>query len=201
MTMNSCPSSAVSMSWIVQMFGWLVAEAACASRTKRCFAVVVVTPLRREELQGNGAAKLRVAGLVDHAHATATDAGDDDVGTNRLADQGINVGRGHGFQPIINRGSTFGGGRRRLSTEDDLADMLARLHETVRGGGLGQWKDAMDDRFDGATIEQRPDLGSQRGCDLPLLLDASRPERRAGDRQSAGRGCGGDRRTPWAHRS
>ena len=26
------------MSWMVQMFGWSVAEAACASRTKRCLA-------------------------------------------------------------------------------------------------------------------------------------------------------------------
>ena len=67
-----------------------MAEAACASRTKRCSRVVVVAPLRREELQRNEAAKPGVAGLVDHAHATATDAGDDDVGTNRLADQGIN---------------------------------------------------------------------------------------------------------------
>ena len=108
-----------------------------------CFAdkalsrLVVVTPLWWEELQSNGAAKPRVPGLVDHSHTTATDAGDDDIGTNRLADQGINGRRGHGFPPIINRGSTFGGGRRRLSTEDDLADMLARLHETVRFGGLG----------------------------------------------------------------
>jgi hypothetical protein len=55
--------------------------------------------------------------------------------------------------------------------------MLARLHETVRFGGLGQWQDAMDDWFDGATIEQWPDLGSQRACNLPLLRDRSRPER------------------------
>src|SRR5262245_29486895 len=38
MTMKSRPSAVSSMLWMTQILRWLVADAACASRTNRCFA-------------------------------------------------------------------------------------------------------------------------------------------------------------------
>src|SRR5262245_1004248 len=49
-----------------------------------------------------------------------------------------------------------------LRLQHDLPDVLARLHQAVRRGGFLQRKRPIDDRFDDATFEERPDLPSQR---------------------------------------
>ena len=52
----------------------------------------VVTPLRGQELQRDGAAELRVPRFVHHAHAAAAKLGDDVVLRNRPADQRVEWG-------------------------------------------------------------------------------------------------------------
>src|SRR5207247_9841366 len=50
---------------------------------------LVVTPLRREELQRDGAPELGVRRLVDHTHAAATKLRDDVVLADRRADERV----------------------------------------------------------------------------------------------------------------
>jgi len=45
--------------------------------------------LRKEETQGDEAAQPRVLGLIDHAHATATEPLDDAVVRDGLVDHGV----------------------------------------------------------------------------------------------------------------
>src|SRR4030095_16718577 len=75
------------------------------------------------------------------------------------------------------------GESRRLRCQHDLADVLARFHQTMRGGRLGQREGPEDDRLDSAGLEQRPDLASECGGDLTLVCHRSRPQRRTRDRQ------------------
>ena len=74
------------MSWIVQMCGWLSAEAARASRSKRSSAGAIVGQLRRQELQRDVPAEPQVLGPVDDAHAAAAELFDDAVVRDRPAD-------------------------------------------------------------------------------------------------------------------
>ena len=61
------------MSWMVQMFGWLSAEAARASRWNRSTARGSRDELGRQELQRDAAAEPHVLGPIDDAHAAAAE--------------------------------------------------------------------------------------------------------------------------------
>jgi hypothetical protein len=58
----------------------------------------VVAPLRRQKLQRNQAAELRVAGLVDHTHPAATELGDDRSGPPFFPTSGSATGRSDTFE-------------------------------------------------------------------------------------------------------
>ena len=57
---------------MVQMLGWLSAEAARASRLNRS-SPAVARELVRQKLQRDESAKLDVFGLIHHAHSAAAD--------------------------------------------------------------------------------------------------------------------------------
>ena len=71
--------------WMMQIFRWLVADAACASRRKRC------GHLRRSTgAAGTGAtAPVFVPGQIHHSHAAATELGGDVVLSDGPADQRV----------------------------------------------------------------------------------------------------------------
>src|SRR6478609_5756310 len=65
-----------------------------------------------------------------------------------------------------------GGRRMRVSDgEQDLAAVLAGLHQRVRGGCLGQRERPVHDRLHQALGHQRPDVLDDRRADRRLLLD------------------------------
>ena len=70
---------------MVQMFGWFSAEAARASRSNRSSAWRSLRQSRRQELERDEAAELRVLGLVDDAHAAAADLLQDAVVGNGVS--------------------------------------------------------------------------------------------------------------------
>src|SRR3546814_4319103 len=45
--------------------------------------------------------------------------------------------------------------------EDDLADMLSRLHPRMGGGGFRQWKHPVHHGRELAGVDQRPDIAAQ----------------------------------------
>ncbi len=51
-------------------------------------ALLVLDEMRREELQGDETIELEIFGLVDHAHAAASDLGDDLVVGDGFTDHG-----------------------------------------------------------------------------------------------------------------
>ena len=83
MTMKSTPS-ADSISWMVTMFGWLRAEAARASCTKRHAPVLVDQALGGQDLDRDLAAEARVAGAVDLAHAPRAEGARTSYGPSRV---------------------------------------------------------------------------------------------------------------------
>ena len=64
---------------MVQMLGWLRAEAARASRRKRSRAWRSRGYIFREEFQGDEAVEASVLGLVDNAHSAAAKLFNDTV--------------------------------------------------------------------------------------------------------------------------
>ncbi len=72
MARNGCPSSC-PISWMVQMLGWLRAEAARASRRKRSNACgsCATSYIVRKKFKGDKSAERDVLSLVDHAHTAA----------------------------------------------------------------------------------------------------------------------------------
>jgi hypothetical protein len=75
---------------MVQMLGWLSAEAARASRRKRC-------------RQGHRAAQLGIFGLVDYPHAAAAEFFYDAIVGDRLADQLPHPGLGWALGQTLGR--------------------------------------------------------------------------------------------------
>src|SRR5262245_23927455 len=67
-----------------------------------------------------------------------------------------------------------------LKRQHDLADMLARFHERMGGGGFAQWKRPVDDGLDLSGGDQRPDVLLDRTRDRRLVRHRARPQRRAG---------------------
>src|ERR1700756_2553528 len=67
--------------------------------------------------------------------------------------------------------------------EQDLADVLAGLHQPMGIGGLGQRKLPVNKWPQFASGPERPDLLLQGGDDRGLLLDGARAQGRAGHRQ------------------
>ena len=78
MTMNGCPLLS-SMSWMVQMCGWLSSDAARASREKRSNDCRISGEMFGDELQGNMSAQSCVLGLVNHAHPAPAQLREDAV--------------------------------------------------------------------------------------------------------------------------
>src|SRR4029078_13689680 len=70
-----------------------------------------------------------------------------------------------------------------LRHKHNLADMLARFHETMSFGRLGERKCAVDLRFDLAVFKEGPDPRLERARNLGFLGDRARPQRRAGQGQ------------------
>ena len=72
----------------------------------------------------------------------------------------------------------------RRGRQNNLANMLARLHEPVCRGRLRERKRSVHDGLDAAAFEERPHLTAQRRRNASLLFDAARTQCRAGDRQA-----------------
>ena len=85
MTMKGCPSMS-SMSWMVQMPGWLSWEAARASRRKRSSDLRSFDQVLGNELQGDVAAQARVFRLVHHPHAATAELAHNVIVGDCLAD-------------------------------------------------------------------------------------------------------------------
>ena len=145
------------MSWIVQMLGWSVADAACASRRNRCLAFSSSLHCCGQELQRDETSELRIARLIDDSHRAAANAGEDLVLRDGPANKRI-VQKPHDTSGTAANSLRLGG-------EDDLADMLARLHQAMGGGSLGQRKRLVDDWLDDALFEGRPHVACERGGD------------------------------------
>ena len=71
---------------MVQMLGWLSAEAARASRWKRSTACGSLRHLGRQELQGDASAEAQVLRLIHDAHAAPAQLLEDPVVRDSLAD-------------------------------------------------------------------------------------------------------------------
>src|SRR5215469_17567735 len=67
--------------------------------------------------------------------------------------------------------------------EQDLADVAARFHQTMRVRGLGQRELLVGERAQFAGRPERPDLFLQRRDDRGFLGDRARTQGRAGHRQ------------------
>ena len=74
------------MSKIVQMLGWLSADAARASPPQPLQRLAVLGIFLRQELQSHEAAKLGVLGFVNDTHAAATELFDDAIVRYGFAD-------------------------------------------------------------------------------------------------------------------
>lgn len=70
---------------MVMMPGWLRAEAALASWMKRGLARGIGDLLRRQDLEGHEAVQVRVAGLIDDAHAAFAELVEDLIVQQPLA--------------------------------------------------------------------------------------------------------------------
>src|SRR6185369_14116038 len=72
----------------------------------------------------------------------------------------------------------------RSNLEHDLADMGRCLHQLVSLHGLCNWKCGVNDRADFPRLKERPDLVQQGQRNGRLLVDRSRPQSRAAERQT-----------------
>ena len=88
MTMND-RSSCSPMSWMVQMFGWLSADAVRASRANRLKASGSRESSSETNLRATGRPRRVSSALYTHAHAACADPLDDAVVRERLTDQRI----------------------------------------------------------------------------------------------------------------
>jgi hypothetical protein len=71
----------------------------------------------------------------------------------------------------IGRGSPVG--TRRLNGQNDLADMIRRLHERMSGRRLGKRECCMDHRVNASRFEHRPDVAADGIGDGCFLLHGS----------------------------
>ena len=53
-------------------------------------------------------------------------------------------------------------------SQNDLADVFARLHPAMGVGGFGEWEGAIDDRSDASRGEQGPDVRFELACEGPF---------------------------------
>src|SRR4029450_12886976 len=67
--------------------------------------------------------------------------------------------------------------------QQDLADVLARLHQAMGIGRRLEREAAVDHRRQPICPEPRPDRLLELGADPTLLRDAAGPQRRSGDRR------------------
>src|SRR6185503_18008026 len=69
---------------------------------------------------------------------------------------------------------------RSVDRQHDLADMVARFHQPMRLGRLGQREGRMDRRLQPAFADERPDLLGDLVGEHGFETDFPRPQRRAG---------------------
>jgi hypothetical protein len=91
MAMNARPESS-PMSWIVQMLGWLSADAAWASRWKAREHLRVPRYILGKKLERDETPQARVFRLIDHAHPTAAEFLDNAVVRDGVANKGWGIG-------------------------------------------------------------------------------------------------------------
>jgi hypothetical protein len=58
--------------------------------------------------------------------------------------------------------------------QDDLADVFARFHQAMGGGRVFEREGPVDNRFDDALFDERPDFPAERRGDFALFSGAAR---------------------------